>query len=226
MTREVFAATRHDGVHMHGGRHVNHDPLSWNYPAKADAPITSKKWTRSGMSLDQGQIGSCTGNALAGLCNHAPNHHGHPELWETDAVDIYSLGTELDGFDGTYPPTDTGCDGNSVSKAARTLGYIKSWTNAFGVDHALASLMFGPLTIGTNWYADMFNPSPVGLIHPTGDLEGGHQYVMDGWDAVHGIFRFNNSWSNAWGINGRFFMTYADVDTLLGRDGDAIQIQR
>jgi hypothetical protein len=226
MAVEVFR--RHiNGVHLVGGRtHVNHDPRSRNFPARTEGPVTSVRWHRHGVSLDQGQLGSCTGNAIAGLCNHSPNHLDHPQLTETDAVDIYCLGTELDGYDGTYPPTDTGCDGLSVSKAARQLGYLISWTTAFGVDHALAALMSGPLTIGVNWYEDMFNPDATGLVHPTGSLAGGHQFVMDGWDAVHGLFRFNNSWSNAWGKNGRFFMTYADVDTLLGQDGDAIQIQR
>lgn len=221
---QVFARERH-GVHLHGGRVVNHDPRSRSFPAAEGGIIRSVKWHRFGICLDQGKVGSCVGNAHAGLRNHAPNHAGKPVLHEAAAVGIYSLATELDGFDGTYPPSDTGTDGNSGAKASRQLGYITSWTHAFGVDHALSALMNGPLTIGTDWYEDMFEPDSKGLIHPTGSLAGGHQYVMDGWDAVHGLFRFNNSWSRSWGKNGRFFMTYADVDTLLGRAGDAIQIQ-
>lgn len=221
---EVFVR-EHNGLFLAGGRKVNHDPRSRSFAATDGGVIKSVRWRRFGICLDQGQVGSCVGNAHAGLRNHAPNHYEKPVLHEPEAVGIYSLATEVDPFDGTYPPSDTGSDGNSGAKASRQLGYIKSWTHAFGVDHALSALMTGPLTIGTDWFEDMFNPDSKGLVHPTGSLAGGHQYVMDGWDAVHGIFRFNNSWSNQWGYNGRFFMTYADVDTLLGRDGDAIQIQ-
>lgn len=208
------------------GRKVNHDPRSLAYPAPAEGVIVqSKRWRRFGICLDQGQLGSCVGNALAGLRNHEPNHEDKPVLHEPEAVGIYSLATELDPFDGTYPPSDTGSDGNSGAAASRQLGYITGWTHAFGVEHVLTALMAGPLTIGTDWHDDMFNPDSKGLVHPTGSIVGGHQYVLDGWDAVHGIFRFNNSWSNSWGDNGRFYMTYADLDTLLGRSGDAIQIQ-
>lgn len=216
-----------DGLHLHGGRLLHHDPRSKAFPAPTTGVIVrSRNWFRHGPSLDQGALGSCTGNAMAGLVDHNPNKvSGRPRLKEEEAVRIYSLATELDPFDGTYPPSDTGSDGNSVAKAARQLGFIASWTHAFGVEHALVALMNGPLTIGTNWYSDMFNPDAAGLIHPTGSLEGGHQYVMDGWNAVHGLFRFQNSWSDSWGKGGRFFMTYSDVNTLLGQDGDAIQIR-
>jgi hypothetical protein len=207
------------------GRLLHHDPRSLAHPADTTAVVASVRWRRFGICLNQGSLGSCTGNALAGLRNHAPNHIDKPVLHEPEAVSIYSLATEIDPFDGTYPPSDTGSDGNSAAKAARQLGYITSWTHAFGIEHALAALPLGPITIGVNWYEDMFNPDSKGLVHPTGSLAGGHQFVLDGWDSIHGIFRFNNSWSNTWGVNGRFFMTYADLDTLLGQDGDAIQIQ-
>jgi hypothetical protein len=51
------------------GRHVQHDPRSLRY-AHGVLPKTAIKtvdWTRRAPIFDQGQLGSCTGNAAAGL---------------------------------------------------------------------------------------------------------------------------------------------------------------
>ena len=126
------------------------------------------------------------------------------------------------GDPGTYPPNDTGSDGLSVAKAAQQLGAIAGYTHAFGLDHVLGAAMTGPLIIGTRWHSDMFNPDPRGVVHPTGPVEGGHEYCLDAVYAEAKMLRFLNSWSKSWGANGYFYMSFADFSTLLADHGDAV----
>ena len=206
------------------GRALQHDEASRLFPAPADTPIESRRWPHVGKVLDQGQVGSCTGNAAAQSLNHRPNHlNGSLVMNEADALRIYGLATQLDGFPGTYPEEDTGSSGLAAAKACQQLGYISGYTHAFGLDHLLAALMVGPLIVGTDWHEDMFNPDPLGIVKPTGAVVGGHEYVVDGVHVAPRMIRFLNSWSNGWGHRGHFWMTFDDFATLLGNDGDAIQ---
>ena len=58
------------------GRNVNHDPRSRLYPVRlsepptADPATTAVKWTRVAPVFDQGNLGSCTGNALVGALEY------------------------------------------------------------------------------------------------------------------------------------------------------------
>lgn len=201
------------------GRKVNHDPRSLDFPAATSPdhkPVTHRHY---GPVLDQGQVGSCTGNAMAQALNTAPLRHKGPYLTEKNALALYSQATQLDPYPGTYPPTDTGSDGLSVCKAAQAQGWISSYTHAFGLDHALGALQLGPVLVGTSWHQGMFTPDGKGFVHPDGNIAGGHEYLLIGDDAK-GKLTFLNSWSAGWGKRGRFYMTYADFSTLLNDKGD------
>jgi hypothetical protein len=76
------------------------------------------------------------------------------------------------------------------------------------------------LITGINWYADMFTPSPEGIVRITGELAGGHEIVVDEYDPVRGLVGFTNSWNDRWGLQGRFYLAGEDYATLLDRDGD------
>jgi hypothetical protein len=208
------------------GRVVEHDPRSLAYPAEATLPIITKTWRHYGAVLDQGRVGSCTGNAMAQAVNTRPLHVPPRILTETDALALYGRATVLDGYPGTYPPDDTGSSGLAVAKAAREAGYITAYSHAFGLDHALAALMHGPLIVGTDWHEDMFTPDAHGFVRPTGAVAGGHEYVLLGVDPHHKVLTFLNSWSASWGVHGRFRMTFADFDTLLREQGDVILPRR
>lgn len=198
----------------------DHDPRSLAHPAPADLPVLSVKWPRLGKVLDQGNVGSCVGNASAQSLNHRAFYRRYHD--ETDARDnIYALATRLDTYPGSYPSQDTGSDGLAGAKACQQLGYIGSYTHAFGLDHVLAALQTGPLIVGTPWYNDMFNPDSHYRVHPTGGVAGGHEYVLDGVNTTAKTLRFLNSWSDQWGYMGRFYMSYADFSSLLSQQGDA-----
>jgi len=103
------------------GRHVVHDPRSRNFSADAAAAIKSVQHQAVGLPLDQGNIGSCTANAMCGALDSAPDNATGRQFGENDAVSLYELETQLEGQ--PYPPNDPGGSGLMVSKAAKQLGW-------------------------------------------------------------------------------------------------------
>lgn len=212
------------------GRLIEHDERSRAYAHPAPATLVPKTvlWAHHAPVLDQGQVGSCTGNALAQCLNadyFGPTlsrvNKGQP-LLEHDAVTFYSLGTRLDGIPGnTYPPTDGGGSGLGVCKAGKQLGYLKSYRHAFSFTAFLAALQTQPLIVGTAFYAGMEDPDRTGFVRPTGEVVGGHEYCILGADYAKQRITALNSWSSAWGVNGRFTIAFDDFHGLLADQGDA-----
>src|SRR5262249_2176885 len=81
-----------EGGPMGLGRHGAHDPRSRGFPAARARVVKSVRWKRHEKPFDQGQIGSCTGNAIAGACSTDPFGK---KLRESDAVKAYALATTL-----------------------------------------------------------------------------------------------------------------------------------
>lgn len=202
------------------GRRVNHDPRSLSHPAQASTthrPVTHRTY---GPVLDQGDVGSCVGNAAAHALNTAGSHRVPSTLMrETDALAVYSAATALDPWDGAYPPDDTGTDANSAAKALRDQGRITSWSYCFGLDHLLGALQLAPVMLGISWHDSMFTPDAHGFVHPDGDVVGGHETLIRADDGTSVLVR--NSWGPEWGLRGHYRLTYADLAALLADRGDA-----
>jgi hypothetical protein len=213
------------------GRHVNHDDRSRAYPIKTTAaPFVSTTWTRQIQVLDQGSLGSCTGNAALGCLGTQPYYNtlrewptlAGPQWDEGQAISIYSQATLVDPWPGQYPNDDTGSDGLSVAKVLQTNGWISGYRHAFGIDDALDALLHGPVITGVNWYDSMFSPSSEGevTIGVNSRIAGGHEIVADELDVERNRVWFTNSWSRAWGVFGRFFLRFDTWERLLKEDGD------
>lgn len=224
------------------GRRVNHDPRSraYAFTPPADVQLTSVHWDRAVPIFDQGQLGSCTGNAAAGWLATAnalrpgltrvstPTEGDVGAVDEAMAREIYSEATAIDPFDGTWPPTDSGSDGLSVTKILQRWGQVDTYQHAFSVDAALAALMTGPVLVGTNWHQGMFDPvDDHGLVQISGPVVGGHEYLLVGYEpagiagAVSDEVIFANSWGTGWGDGGYGRMTVDTLRQLLADDGDA-----
>lgn len=229
--------------HPRLGRSVNHDSESRRYAIpERDVPIKSVQHRRSVPIFDQGDLGSCTGNAGVG-CTGTGSFYGTLNslaltyAWdESGAVGLYGRATAIDSYAGTYPPDDTGSDGLSVAKALKEAGEISGYLWAFTPDAARQALMSTPLITGISWYEGMFNSDPSGQVTVSGPLAGGHEIVIVGYvprgttpsndDRVW----FDNSWGTGWGVSrpgqptaGSFWMAWGAYAELLADNGDVTQ---
>ena len=205
------------------GRHLvpTHDERSRDFPA-ATAPLVTTLHAHVGPVLDQGNLGSCTGNATAQALNCDPMlPAGRRLLTEADAVALYSWATAHDPVPGRYPPTDTGSDGLAVAKAAKHLGLVSAYQHAFGLSHVLGALVVRPLIIGIPWLSGMFTPGRDGMLSVTGTVAGGHEVCLRGIDVEAQTVRVLNSWGSGWGIAGEALMRWTDLGGLLAQRGDA-----
>jgi len=139
---------------------------------------------------------------------------------EQFAVVLYSLATTLDPYSGMYPPTDTGSNGLSIAKALQKLGLISGYQHATSLAAALTALNDQACMVGTIWRGDMFNPMSDGRLKITGNIEGGHEYKLDELDVENKRVWILNQWGLDWGINGRAYLTWDDLGTLLANQGD------
>lgn len=205
------------------GRHREHDARSRSFavPEPAALPTVTYRWARRSPILDQGSVGSCTGNAMAGaIGTDTEGRYGAYNVDEALALELYSLATELDRVPGIYPPDDVGSSGLAVAKAARNLGKITGYRHAFSVRAAAAALRTGPVIVGMLWLTGCDTPDESGLIRYEGDVRGGHEVLLRGWDADRQLFEFDNSWGPLWGSAGSFHISAADFTHALKQGGD------
>ena len=213
------------------GRNVRHDPRSWAYAFGAADITTLSSVTHHSQipTLNQGNLGSCTGNAATKCLSYEPfwsEPAVRKELGsdasadEEYAVGVYSDATNLDVYPGAYPPTDTGSDGLSVATVLKSRSLISGYQHAFSLEALLTALAQQPVIVGTEWRQDMFHPAPDGQQTITGSVAGGHEYCLDEIDVENQRIWMQNSWGDSWGIEGRAFFTWDDMRTLLAASGD------
>lgn len=236
------------------GRHVEHDPRSraFVHPEPGDIlgidmqgttiaeavqtlddwlsrvmgpALASKCWPFHGEILNQGGVGSCTGEAITNALNCEPfqNLVTSRVLTQDDALSMYEQATTLDTIPGTYPPDDTGSSGLAVCKAARARGLIKGYRHAV----TLASLLHwlatrGPAIIGIEWFEGFDTPEgPDAELVSSGAVRGGHEVCIHEIDVENRRVRGIQSWGPEWGDHGFFVISWDTLSQLLARQGDA-----
>lgn len=220
----VIAITEHVVPGKRLGRHIEHDPESKFHKAPRHlAPLKTKHWKRHCPAYDQGDLGACTGNALAGALMTDGLYRQGFNFTEAEAVEFYKLATKIDDIPGSYPPDDTGSSGLAVAKIAKAAGYIKGYKHAFSVYHTLECLQSGPVIIGTNWYSsfdDTIGTKAEIVISPDAEVRGGHEYELLGIDVTDRLVFGINSWGDSYGFNGFFCMSWDTLNRLLHEQGD------
>lgn len=228
------------------GRHVEHDPrsLGFAFGVLPKSAIKSVDWRRRAPIFDQGQLGSCTGNAAAGLlgtdstaatgattvtvtaagaaASRGIFAAGDYAVDEQLAVDLYELATRLDSISGQYPPTDTGSSGLGVAKALQALGLATGYSHGFSLQALQSALQSGPVLIGIPWLNSMFNPGADGVIpvDRSSGVAGGHELCLSAYDQTAARYRVDNSWGTSWGAAGSGWLAEADLAWLLSQQGD------
>src|ERR1051326_6075503 len=184
------------------GRHIEHDPASRAFAfGSEEVTLRSVRHERKIPVLDQGFLGSCTGNAAVGALGTEPLFSSLPEdrqagLNETEAVALYAAATRADRVPGSYPPNDTGSSGLGVCKAARAAGFISAYRWTFSLGGLLRALQSTPVLIGINWYSSFDAPAGDGriVISDTAYVRGGHEPCLDEVDAETKQVAGFNSW--------------------------------
>lgn len=204
-------------------RHVHHDSMSRDFTFDtSDLQVIDVEHKRLIPVLDQGQVGSCTGNAGIGAIYTSPFQTQTATRYtpnESGALNLYSDAEKIDGGVG-YPQEDQGSSGLSIAKALKNAGMISGYQHTFTLNDALKALSVYPIITGISWFEDMFNPDTDGRVHPTGKLAGGHEIEGYKVDVENGRIWFYNSWGTNWGVNGTFYLTWADFHDLLAKQGD------
>lgn len=210
------------------GRNIRRDSRDAAYPhQRTGVTLATKLWPRSIPILDQGDAGSCTGNAETGALGTGP-------LWDSldagtraklsengMALPLYSAAETIDG-DGPYPPNDNGSTGPSVCQAAKNMGLISGYTHCATLADVLDALMGGPVIVGVNWYDSFDTPSTAGLVAIARDAQvrGGHEFLLRGLDVDAKAVNADNSWGTSWGVSGSFMLGWDTLTRLLAEQGD------
>ena len=181
------------------------------------------------IALDQGQVGSCTGNAVIGALSTEPFSL---RADEPTALSVYVAATKLDNgcacnstavqCPAAYNPTsganDNGSTGVSALSAALNLersGQMSQQFTTYSTADTFAEMLSeldtkGPCVIGTRWYDSMMQTTGCGHLEVDFDsaIDGGHERAIvaiqvvltDGKvDATRSMVWEMNSWGNSWG---------------------------
>lgn len=167
--------------------------------------------------LDQGSEGACTGFGE----EHARALSPYPQTTEGGlAMAVYYEARRQDEWPGEEYE---GSSVNGAMKAARMMGYIKSWLWATSIAEVRHGLSYhGAAEFGSWWYEGMWDTDADGFVHPTGAQVGGHAYAIAGYGRLNGSvrYRIENSWGQGWGDNGGCWIWQDDLAFLLSNDGE------
>lgn len=214
---------------MSFGRRVEFDERSRSFPARAllspAQAATPRSFTwRNPIRLNQGVEGSCVGHAWAHEAAAKPVPV--PGMTHAVALDIYRRAQALDGFPETPPEEGTSIIAGAKAMQERKLLATYRW--AFGIaDLILAVGWHGPAVLGIPWYEGMMKVDRRGFARVAGGVVGGHAILCNRVNVTDRFFGLSNSWGpscgtrDAWSLGGTCRVSFADMERLLGEDGEA-----
>lgn len=218
------------------GRNVYHDSRSRAFALRPKGALIDSVRHESYIGvMNQGGVGSCTGNAAVACAYRAPFYAPNADWWlyapdEVGARSWYADNTVVDNFYGTYLPDDTGSSGLAASKVALAAGIISGYQMSPDLATSLEALMDRPGITGLPWYNSMFDAPPSGLLEVdvrSGEA-GGHEMCVDEIVAANALGNGTgqllvggpNSWGIGWGAQGRWYLRASDWWELRKRQGD------
>jgi len=189
------------------------DPRDFLLRHYLTAPQYAHRSWDVGPVLNQGMTPHCVGFAGANWGNCLPID----DEWSNDKGHaLYYAVKDLEG----QPGEENGAYVRDLAKVLRAEGRIGRY--AFGdLDEARDFVLTqGPIVLGIDWYEGMYHPDALGRVRPSGSRTGGHAILLFGCDEQYACLQ--NSWGDAWGVNGCCFITWDDLERCFGYDGEAM----
>jgi len=212
---------------VHGlGRRREWDEANHRFllPRRAPPPARRKRLWNLSQVLDQGDTPQCVAFSSFHFLMAGPISNRRMGFTPDE---LYHWAQDRD----EWPGSDyEGTSALGAMKALKEKGYVGEYRWALDVPTITNwVLATGPILMGTNWHADMENPDRNGFLHPTGNIEGGHEWCVVGVNLDKkcgaegtGAIRMVNSWGRSWGEGGRAWISLQALGALLGEEGDAV----
>lgn len=186
-----------------------------NYISARKLDVSGNRlWEYAVDPLDQGDTNHCVGFAMA---NFGINLPVMDDYTNDDGHDFYYMCKVFDAD----PKGENGTSIRSAAKVLKNVGIIDSFAFAASTDEiSWWILNKGPVIVGTTWTLDMFTPDGGNIIHPTGEVVGGHGYLLN--EKKDNYYGIQNSWDEVWGIDGKAYISIDDFGILFRHGGEAI----
>lgn len=177
-------------------------------------PSASVVWLNDSQ-LDQGDTPHCVGFSTAQWGNTLPiddnftNDDGHAIYYECKIVD-------------GEPREENGSYVRTAAQVLQARKRLNAYAFASTTDEITEFVRTsGPIIVGTTWLEDMFYPDPDGYVTATGEVAGGHAYLLCWYLESEDAYLFQNSWGSNWGIDGRFKIKVHEFQFLMNDWGEA-----
>jgi hypothetical protein len=191
---------------------------AYRVTADRDLSQQARYWTPGAFITNQGTEGACVGHGVVNEYMASPVR-GRLTTPNPTAYEVYRAAQRIDEWEGeSY-------DGTSVRAgmlAGRQRGWWSGFQWAFTMAELRVALETGPVVIGVEWRASMYD-APNGQVATFGPVVGGHCLLLTGytpnWHKQGPHYRWRNSWGPTYGVNGSAYIHADDLQGILFRSG-------
>lgn len=179
-------------------------------------PRRYRYWNEGKTRVNQGSVPACVGAAWVHYLINGPVKQD-PKLIP-NFIDVYRMAQDVDEWPGNnYAGTSV----RAGAKVFQQLGFIQNYFWGWSVEQAAdAILNIGPVVAGTIWTRGMSYPDKEGIIRVTGQIDGGHAYLVNGVNLDKAMFRMEQSWFPSWGATGNAFIPFEEMEKLFSADAE------
>jgi len=202
-------------------------PMRAILPDRSTVTATRKFWYRP-LVLDQGNTGTCEGNAWTGWLADGPILHPDiTALSDPSTGEAYARQLYLDATGDTT--LDKGAYTRQILRVLTARGLIGAYHAAASVDEVVTALLTtGPVCFGSTWYRSMDAPvfeydnAYLHVDEASGE-RGGHEYLLDAVELAPAYggpayVRMHNSWGPDWAHLGTARISIDDLHKLFVGD--------